>query len=343
MNKTLSLTAACGAMLAALAGPLAAKADAVADFYKSRTVTFVSPTGTAGTYALLAQLAQRHLGRHIPGEPTVVPQYMAGAGGTTAANYLYNVAPKDGTFLGGVLSGLAHTQVFRPDSVKYDATKFNWVGAWAEVIQTMSLFHTAKVKTVKDALEHQAILASTGRGSATYQLPALMNGVLGTKFKIVSGYRGGGDVWTAMERGEVDGWCGFYDQWPTSKPEWVRDNKVFHVVQFSLGKHKAMPDVPRLVDLARNDEETKIFRFMSATGRLARGVAAPPGVPADRLAALRKAFADLLKDPEFLAEAERLKIAIEHFPGEAVLADVTEIIGAPPENVARTKAAIGVE
>lgn len=340
LNKNAALVAI-GMGLAALAGPVTAAADDVADFYKDRTVTYVAPTGTAGSYALIATVIQRHIAKHIPGNPTVIIDHKPGAGGTVAANYLYNAAPKDGTVFGGVLSGLAHTQVFRPEAVKYDAAKFNWLGAWGEAYQVTTVFHTANVSSIREAMTREVIVASTGKASLTYQLPTLLNATIGTKFKPVTGYRGGGDSRAAMERGEVDGFTGFYSSWETSKPEWVAKDMITHIVQHTVRKHPEMQEVPRTIDLAENEEQTKMFRFMSATGRLARGVAAPPGIPEDRVAALRKAFADMLRDEEYLAETKRLKIATKPVTGEEVMSDIQEILGADAETVQKVKAAIG--
>lgn len=336
------LTIAFAAALAA-AGLMTtgARADAVSDFYRGKTVSVVVPASPGGVYGTFGLMLQQYLPRHIPGKPNVVLQFMAGAGGTKAANYLYNVAPRDGTAVATLISGVATTPVLRPDKVRYDPRKLNWLGGWGEAVSVLSVFHTAPVKTLAEARKKQAILGAIGKATATYQMPSLLNAMLGTKFKIITGYRGGSPIRLAIEKGELHGWAGLWLGWKSRKPEWVRDNKLVHLVQLASRRSPDLPNTPLLTEFAANDEQRRIFEFVSTAGITARALTTPPGVPADRLAALEKAYMAMLRDPDFVAAAAKRRYTIDPVPASVIRAAVDRLTSLPPDLVAKAKKAMG--
>lgn len=332
---------AASAVIAVVFGAPQARADAVADFYKGKTLTILLGTGPGRTYDLYARLLGSHLVSHIPGEPGYVVQYMQGAGGLKATNYLYNAAPRDGTMIGTLFGTLPGLQLFEPDSAKYDSLKFNWLGSFAKIVNVIGVTSDAPATTLEQAKEKEVIIGSIGRGNSTYQFPALINSLFGTKFKIVSGYPSGGAIYKAMESGEVHGYAPVWLSLAVTKADWVRDGKVKVLVQGGLSKIEALPDVPLLLDLARNDEEREMIRFVSAQSPLGRAAVAPPGVPADRLAALEKAFVDTMKDPAFLAEAKAKNLSVSPSSKEEVVAAVEQIINTPAGRLAKLKTVLG--
>lgn len=334
------------AALAAVAAALtftvsAARADAVADFYRGRTVTILVPAAAGGVYGTFALFLQNHMPRHIPGNPKVVLNIMTGAGGTKAMNYLYAAAPKDGTVVATPLTGVVTTPVLRPKAVRYDPTKLHWLGGWGEAVVVMSLFHTAPVKTFQETLKKEVILGTIGKGTSSYQVPALLNTMLGTKFKLITGYRGGSPIRLAIEKGEIHGWAGLWLGWKARKPEWVRENKLVHLFQIASKRSRDLPNVPLLTEFAQNDEQKKIFTFLSSAGLTARAMVLPPGVPAERVAALEKAYMATLRDPAFVAEAAKRKYTIDPVTSKEVTAAMMRLVSLPPDLLAKTKAAMG--
>jgi tripartite-type tricarboxylate transporter receptor subunit TctC len=228
-----------GLLLAAAAMP--AQAQSVADFYKGKTVNVLIGVAPGGEYDLQARLVARHIGKHIPGRPNVVPQNMTGAGGLNMANYLASIAARDGTYIGMLSNTLPSLQAVGGRGVKFDSNKFLWLGTIAPVVETMAVWHTAEVKSVADASEREIVAGSTGRGSTTHVYPAMMNEFLGTKFKLVTGYRGGADINLAIERREIDGRSNYWTGWTTVKPDWIREGKLKFL--FRTG-----PKAPEMVD-----------------------------------------------------------------------------------------------
>jgi tripartite-type tricarboxylate transporter receptor subunit TctC len=323
----------------AMAG--AARADAVEDFYKGRNLNFIIGSNTGGSYDSYGRLLAAHYGRHVPGNPTLIPQNMPGASGIKSATYLYQIAPKDGSSIGTFNQSMGQRQVLEPQTVQFDVGKFNWIGAMASSVNVFITWHTSGVKTIEDAKAKEVVMGalSDDGGNAVY--PLLLNKFLGTRFKVVLGYQGGNTIQLAMERGEVDGrgsviWSGFKAGWP----HWIAEHKVNVLVQLGLTKDPDLPDVPLLVDLAKDDTQRQLFRMISSDTIMGFPVAAPPGAPADRVAALRKAFADTLADPLFLAEAEKRTLPIRPSPGDEVQRVMTSIITTPPEVIAVLKGAI---
>lgn len=341
LSQAVTGTLAAGAFALAAFAPVPAQADAVADFYKGKTVTIYVGTRAGGLYSSFAQFLSSHLPRHIPGNPSVIVKHITGAGGIKAMNFVYNVAPKDGTAVITPNSGGPDHVVLGRKGVKYDPLKYNYLGSWGEAVTVLSLLKSASpVRTLKQAMQQQVILGAINKSSNTYLLPTIYNNVLGTKFKLIAGYRGGSGVRLAIEKGEVAGWSGQWLGWKTRKPDWVRDNKLVHLVQLASKPSPDLPNVPMLTDFARNPKETRLFEFLNADIS-DRAFVAPPGVPADRLRALEKAYLATLRDPKFLSETKKRKLSVDPHDGAAVTAVVRRTMSLPAELVAMLKKARG--
>jgi tripartite-type tricarboxylate transporter receptor subunit TctC len=330
-------------MAIALAYGAHARADAVANFYKGKDVTVIVGSGAGGTNALYGRTIAAHLGRHIPGNPNVVAQFMPGGGGVKAANYFYNVAPKDGTVLFHPQSAHPQTQVLGSKGIKFDVRKYSYLGRTASQNSGIFVWHTVPAKTLMDVRTHEVIIGASGRGSETYQDPTIINSVLGTKFKVITGYKGGGEMDLALERGETTGDAGPILSVFVRKQHWLQKNLIRFLVQTGAERHPRLPDVPLLTELARNDQERAVFEFMSARATIGRTLVAGPGVPADRVAALRKAMADTLKDPAFLAETEQRHMDVIPASPQEVEAAVKVVFDTPPEVIARVKKALDLQ
>ncbi|MDH3288585.1 MAG: tripartite tricarboxylate transporter substrate-binding protein [Betaproteobacteria bacterium] len=337
----LVLSVAGMAAVLALAPP--ARGDSVADFYKGKDVTLIVGSGSGGTNALYGRTLAAHLGRHIPGKPNVIAQFMPGGGGIKAANYFYTVAPKDGTVLLHPQSSHPQAQVLGSPGVKFDVTKYFYLGRTASQNSGIFVWHTVAAKTLMDVRTHEVIIGASGRGSETYQDPTIINSVLGTKFKVITGYKGGGEMDLALERGETTGDAGPILSVFVRQQHWLQKNLIRFLVQTGSERHFRLPDVPLLTEFARNDEERAVFAFMSARANIGRTLVAPPGVPAERVAALRKAMADVLKDPAFLAEAEQRKMDVIPASAQEVEAAVKVVFDTPPAVIARVKKALDLK
>ncbi len=339
MRKTwLGVIGGCAALLAA-AG--ICRADPVEDFYRGKTVHFIVGSNTGGSYDSYSRLLAAFIGKHIPGNPTIVVENMPGASGTKSANYLAEIAPKDGSVIGMFNQSMPQRQMFEPDLIKIDLSKFSWIGAMNASTNVFIVWHTTGVRTIEDAKKKQVIMGalSTVGGNSVY--PLLLNNYFGTKFKVVLGYTGGNTIQLAMERGEVDGrgavvWSGLKAGWP----QWISEKKINVLMQVSLKKEPDLPDVPLFTDLARTPEEKAIFRFISSDSAMGFPVTAPPEIPADRLAALRKAFSDTMKDPDFLKVVEERKLEIQASSGEEVQRVVQDITSTPKEIIAKIQKAL---
>ena len=321
---------------------LPAQAAGVADFYRDKHLTVIVGASAGGIYGTFSQTLQKYMGKYIPGKPTVVLKYITGAGGSKAANFLFNVAPTDGSSVGTLTAGIATNPFLRPKSSKYDPTKINWLGGWGEAVSVCTVLKTAPATTLAQAMKTEVILGSFGKSSASYRVPALVKNILGAKFKIVTGYRGGSPIRLAIERGELHGWCGQYLGWKLRKPEWVRDKMLRHLVQLGSTRSSELPDTPLLTELARNAEERAIFQLASS-GIAARTYSAPIGIPAVRLVALAKAFKETMSDAGFLADAKKRSFSINYVPGSKILAYVKGIAAISPALLAKAKVAMGAK
>ncbi len=342
LSSTGSFCSALG-ILAALTFAPNAYGDAVADFYKGKDVKIIVSSGSGGTNALYGRTIGKYIGRHIPGKPNVVMQYMGGGGGIKGANYCYNVAPKNGTVLCHLQMSLPQAQLLGSKGVKFDVTKFSYLGRTASANSGIFVWHTLPVKTLMDVRKHEVRVGASGRGSETYTDPTIINSVLGTKFKVITGYKGGGEIDLALERGEVTGDAGPVMSVFVRKQHWLKDNLIRFIVQSGSQRHPKLTHVPLLTEFARNKEEREVFAFMSSRANIGRTLIAPPGVPADRVAALRKAMADTLKDPAFLAEAKKRNVDIIPASWQEVDAAVKGVFNTPPKVVARVRKALGLK
>jgi tripartite-type tricarboxylate transporter receptor subunit TctC len=303
-----------------------------ADFYKGKTVDLMIGYSVGGGYDVYARLIAHHLGKHIPGNPIVTPKNMEGAGSLRLANWLYNVAAKDGLVIGTIGRGTGFDPLLGSKLAQFEGTKFNWIGSANDEVSVCVVWNgRTKVAKFEDLLTNELNVGGTGAAADTDQFPRIINGVLGTKMKIVTGYPGGNDVNLALERGEVDGRCGWsWSSVKSTRASWLSEKKMTILVQLSLAKHADLPDVPLIVDIAKTEEQRQILRLIFARQALGRPFLAPPGVPQDRVAALRKAFMDTMADKEFLADADKAQLEITPIAGEALQKLVTEVYATPP-------------
>jgi tripartite-type tricarboxylate transporter receptor subunit TctC len=319
----------------------AAQAQSVADFYRGKTITYNLAVPDGASWGLYARTFIEHLRKHVPGNPNIILQVMPGGGGVAAGNHIFNVATKDGTVIGTPLSTAMVFAATDPKEVMYDPRKFSWIGSMAVVQDVITVWHTAPAKTLDDAKRIELIMGATGKGSNSFQDVALANNLLGTKFKIVRGYKGGAEINIAIERGEVHGRSTTWESWPGSHPDWLRDKKLIHLVQ--LGPRKLPEigdDVPLFRDLV-SGEPKAIVDFVGVSLAMGRAVYAPPGIPRDRLDALRTAFVATMKDPAYIAQVKKLKLDSETWQtGDAVERIVNEAFSASPELIQKAKAAI---
>jgi tripartite-type tricarboxylate transporter receptor subunit TctC len=300
-----------------------AQADAVSDFYRGKTVTIIVGYTAGGGYDLYARALGRHMGKHLPGNPNFIVQNITGAGSLNAANHIYNVAAKDGTVFGTFGRGLPMEPLIGTAKVQFDATKFTWLGSGANEISICATWHTSPVKTWADMLKTSFAVGGEGAGSDPDSYSLLARNIFGAKLKLVSGYHGTSDIILAIERGEVDGRCGWsWSSLKSTREAWVTEKKLNILVHISDQKAPELPHVPLISDFA-NDHQKQVLRLVTSRQVVGRPFAAPPGVPEDRKQALRAAFEATLKDPAFLDEANKLKLEVNPVSG----ADVDKLLG----------------
>jgi tripartite-type tricarboxylate transporter receptor subunit TctC len=338
MNKPLR-AALCGTLLLA-SSP--AMADAVSDFYKGKQIRMIVRTTVGGDYDQYSRLIARFIGKHIPGNPSILVVNMPGGGGITAANYMAQVAPHDGTVVGIVSQGLATDQALgMSPQLKADLREFNWIGNVVYSNQLLVVWKTSPTKTIEDAKKRETTIGTTGAGSASVQYPAFYNNVLGTKFKIVFGYPGGQHIDLAMERGEVEGrGTNPYSGWMASKPTWIPTKQIIPLIQAGLEKEPALPDVPLIIDQPVKPEDKPLLQFMAQASTVGRPFATTPGVPAERVAALRAAFQATLKDPEFIAAAAQENMEINPMNGDKMQEIIFGLLSSPKDVRDRVKVAL---
>lgn len=328
------------AATAATAIPSAVMAQSAADFYKGRTVEIRVGHGAGGGYDVYTRVMARHMAALVPGKPTMVVKNMLGAGGLTLAGFLYQGAPRDGTMFGLFDRGGVIEPLLGNKSAKFDARKFNPIGSMGKQVATCAAWHKAKVLTIDAAMKAPLIVGGTGP-SATTTYPVILNDVLGTKFKIISGYKGSQEILGAMEKGEVEGVC---LSWPTlkaAKPDWVRDKWLVPLVQISFARHPDLKDTPILSDVVKDEDAKKMLTFFFAPNEMGRPYFAPPEVAGDRITALRRSFDATMKDRSFLADADKAKMELDPITGEEMAKLVDELYATPKaltERVARALA-----
>jgi tripartite-type tricarboxylate transporter receptor subunit TctC len=339
-----SLLALSVALLIALAAVRPARADDVADFYRGKTVTFYVGYPPGGAYDIYARLIGSYMTRYMPGNPQFLIRHKPGAASLTLVNELYNVSPRDGTVIGIFARSVALGQLLGRTGTNYKAVEFNWIGSANSEVSICGVWHGVGVWTTEAFVSRPLVFAANAPGAESEVYPTILNNLLGTKFKVVAGYPGVNDLTMALERGEADARCGWsWGAAKAAKPDWIRDKKIYIAVQFAVAKHPELPDVPLATDLAHTDEQREALSLILTQQAMGRPVAAPPGVPPDRVAALRHAFAAALKDPEFLAEAEKLSLEISLVDGETLQAMVERMFKSPPQIVDAARRAIGLK
>ena len=328
------ITARLFVALAASLCTLPAQAQSLADFYRGKTVTITVSTSTGGGYDAMARVISRHIGKHVPGNPLVVVRNMPGAGGITAVNWLYYAAEKDGTQLGLVQNGTPLEPLFGTKEARYDATKFNWLGTPSIEVSMVLLWHTVPVNSVKDLQEKETNMGASGANSTPAFYTRLLNATLHTKMKLINGFPGQNDAFLAMERGELDGYPSvFYSALSSTRPNWLRDKVVKAIVQYGPERLKELPDTPFAPDLLTDADDKLLMQAAFAPQALGRPLLMPPNVPADRVAAMRKALADTFKDAEFQAEAAKAGLIVNAPKTGEELQKVIETAYATPSRV----------
>jgi tripartite-type tricarboxylate transporter receptor subunit TctC len=323
-----------------VAQPATAQDDgALAQFYTGKTVTISVGFSPGGIFDLYARILSRHIGQHIPGKPHVIIQHVPGAGGRRLANLFQKMGPHDGTAIGITTPGIVTDQVMQTDGVQYDLRKFHWIGSPADEVNVLWVWHTTPVRTLLDAREREVPLSSTGHGSPNYFVPRILNQLIGTKFKVITGYPGATEADLAIERGEVNGrvtgWTGL-----KTTSDWVATGKVNVLAQQGLRKAPELMDRPLLPELGSSDRDKQVLDFLSLVPALGRPFFMPPGTPVERAAAIRRAFALTMKDADFLAEATKSRLEVAPLTGDQMHAIVMRSFAVPPEVLATAKKAM---
>jgi tripartite-type tricarboxylate transporter receptor subunit TctC len=328
----LGLSTLCTALTWAQSG----QAQTAFDF-TGKTITIVVGFPPGGDYDTYARLTANGLGRHLSGNPTVVVQNMPGAGGVAAANYLYNVARRDGTFLGVVAQTAAIADITHVSGVKFDVGQFNWIGRVNSNVEVQQVWHTAPVKTFADLKDHEIAVAGTGSTSSSYIFPNLLNKMFGTKFKVVPGYQGVGMAILAMERGEVAGAAVPWSLIKAQHPEWLRDRKVNNIIQYVVTKHHDLPDVPSVMDIATDDLQKGILGLYASGAEIGRSILAPPSLPEPAVRALRDGFVATLKDDVFLGELKKSGLEFDPLSGSELQSHIRQLLKVSPEVVTEAR------
>jgi tripartite-type tricarboxylate transporter receptor subunit TctC len=329
------------AAAAALALVAAGPAVAQDQFFARKTVTISIGYTAGGSYDLYGRMVARHLGKHLPGAPIVVAQNMPGAGSLKAANYIYEVAPKDGTALGVVVETAALEQALANPAALYDAAKFNWIGRVATSNNIFMQWHTSKVQSIEDSRRLESSLAGTGPGSIAETVPRLVNALAGTRFKLVSGYAASTEAMLAMERGEVEGASSSWAAVSLAKKDWLREKKIRIILQTAPERIAELPDAPALPELATTAEDKQVYELYASGSAIGRAVIAPPGLPPERVKVLRAAFEAMLRDGEFIAELQKANVEFDPLPGERVQALIVRTLNVPAAVRERAKLAFG--
>jgi tripartite-type tricarboxylate transporter receptor subunit TctC len=324
-----------------LAGSLAAETPE--EFFRGKSVRLLISSSPGGGYDTYGRMLAKHLVRHIPGQPTLVPQNMQGASGKRLANFMFNVAPKDGTAIAGIHRNIPTDPILGVPESNYDPRQFNWLSSLNNEVSVCAAWSTAPVQTIAEAQSRELIVGAQPNSDSEV-FPAVMNNMIGTRFKVVNGYPSGTDIELAMEKREVDGRCGWsWNSVVSIKSDWLRDKKINVLVQMSMTKHPDLPDTPLLLDLVKSAEDRQALELIFARQVFARPYLAPPGLPADRVAALRAAFRAVTTDPQFLADIERQKFELNPVGGEEMQAYIARLYDTPKAVVDRTAAVMKLQ
>lgn len=314
--------------------------DDVAAFYKGKTLRIVVGTGVGSGYDITARTVARHMAAYIPGNPTIIVQNQPGAGGLTMTNSLNANGPFDGTVIGAPFNGTPTMPLLQPQTARFDASKLTYIGSTNRETQVMYVWHTVPIKTLDEVKTNELVMGAQGPGSTQYDYPVLLNRLLGYKFKVITGYESTPKIHLALERGEVQGTIANWSTLKALNSNWLAEKQVRLLVQWGLNKPPDLGDVPSIFDYVKNDADRAAVKLVVARLEYGRPFFVPPGVPADRVAALRRAFDATVKDPEFLAEAAKEKIDIDPLTGEEVQALIEDVSSTPADIVTRVREAL---
>ena len=335
-GRVLAVLAA--AATACTLGASGAAAQSVEEFYRGKTITMIVSAGPGEGFDTNSRLVAKHLGRHLPGNPNIVARNMPGAGHVLAANYMFTDAARDGSVICGIAPSIITHQLLDGRGARFDVGKFQWLGTTDYSNQAAYVWHTTGIKTLEETMTREVLIGGTGAGSYSVLYPALMNNLLGTRLKVIAGYKTTRDIDLALERGEVEGRAGHaFSSLKAFSGEWLRDKKINILVQFGERRDPDFADVPLATDFARTDEARRVFELFDVQIAVGRPFLAPPDVPADRLAALRHAFDDTMRDPEFLADAAEAGMDIHPLDAATVQSIVERVAGTPPDVIALAK------
>jgi tripartite-type tricarboxylate transporter receptor subunit TctC len=313
-----------------------ARAESAEDFFKGKSMSLIVGYNPGGSYDVYSRLAAQILPKYLPGNPVIAVKNMPGVASVKAANYLFQQAPKDGLTIGMVGQQLALTQALRDPAVAYDMRKFGWLGRFTPIIEVSLTWHTSPTKTINDAMKRETVMAATSAGATTDIMPSMMNQLAGTRFKIVKGYPGTTGTVLAMERGETEGAHATLENLLFGKPQWLREKTVNVLVQYAQRRHAVFPNVPAMVEFGKNDEDKQVLSLFGSTAEVGRALMAPPDVPADRLAVLRRAVTAMLDDPAFKAEMEKRNLEFGPMPGNELQKLIEQTLDVPPDVVTRS-------
>lgn len=311
-----------------------------ADFYKGKKLTVIVAFGAGGAYGLYTQLMAKHLPRFLPGKPTIIPQYMPGAGGIKASNYVYNVAARNGLVMSSLSDSVVITAVLRPERIKYKANEFTWIGAPVRMNNVLAMRRDSGLTSFDAITRKEAVLAATGLGSQATILPKMLAWLSPAKIKVVTGYKGSRGMLGAMERKEVQGMSLAWTSWKTLKGGWFKDGSAVPIVQFGLSPEADLQNVPLALDLARSADEKAIVKFMSSTSQIGRSVQFPPKVPSDRIVAIRAAFDRMVKDPAYVSDVTKRNAFLNPASGAVIQKAVAEAMKFDPALAAKARRGI---
>jgi len=337
MKSGMRLLFAAGAMAAIAFQGAAVKAQPSDVSFAGQRVNLLVSFAPGGTYGLYARLVSEHLGKHLPGSPTVIVQHLPGAGGITASNRLYNISEKDGLTVGMLLKDIALAQIVNADTVRFDARKFNWVGSINQYYSVIMTWAESGADSIETAKKREVIMASSGPSHHGTILANAMNEILGTRFRSISGYDNAGAMHLAMERGEVHGRMGSWESIKTGRANWLREKKIHLIVQSGFAKSSDLPNVPLLLDLVQAKADRQVLELIDSGAVVGWSLTLPPDVPAARVAAWRAAFERLVKDPALLADAKKLNADIDHKSGAEITALMERVLASPPEVFERVR------
>lgn len=343
MQTGLAFRASAIAAAALVVGAPAVLADSIADFYKGKQITLVIPAGPGGSYGMYGQLGKAALEKFLPGKPTVVLQFMPGSGGAKATNYIATAAAQDGSVLYNAEGAASQTQLLKPAAIRYDMATFRYIGQYSPAPSIISVWASAPATSIEGAKKAEVVLGATGKGSQQYQVPALLNALVGTKFKIITGYKGSRGLFHAIENKEVHGGLASTVSWSTIRPEWMPEGKVVPIFQTGAKAAKGFEKVPLVEDVSKDAEVRQMLRLTTSAAVMGRSMSATPGIPADRLAAIRAAFRQGMEDPEIGKLAAKLKLPIDYSSGEDLEKQVREILATPKPVVEKLKMILSIK